>query len=88
MSTTLDANSMQRFLEQFTETLSPELADRFVSTPSNPEFQTRIDELAGKANEGILSEDERREYTTYIEAMDMMALLKSRVLLKQKRAAE
>lgn len=73
---TLDSTSLHRFLEQFTETFTPELADHFTNLPPNSELQKRLDELGEKANEGTLNEDERREYATYVEAMDVIALLR------------
>ena len=68
--TSLDSASLHKFLLHFTDTLTPELAEHFVTLPPDPEFQQRLDELGSLANEGALSEEERREYDTYIEAMD------------------
>ena len=76
----LDSTSLHRFLEQFTDTFTPELAAHFANLSPNPAFQARLDELGEKANEGTLSEDERREYATYVEAMDVIALLRVRSL--------
>lgn len=76
MSTTLNTTSLYRFLEQFTETFTPELAEHFVNLPPHPELQARLDELGEKANEGTLTEAERSEYETYVKAMDVIALLK------------
>lgn len=76
MSTSLDRSSLHRFLEQFTNTFTPELAEHFAKLPTNPELQARLDELGSKANEGTLTEPERSEYETYVEAMDVIALLR------------
>lgn len=78
----LDSASLHRFLEQFTDTFTPELAEHFSRLPPNPAFQARLDELGEKANEGTLSEDERREYATYVEAMDVIALLRAKSLIR------
>jgi hypothetical protein len=72
----LDSTSLHRFLEHFTGTFTPELARHFAQLPPSPQFQIRLDELAAKANEGTLTEEERREYATYVEAMDVIALLR------------
>jgi hypothetical protein len=61
----LDSSSLHRFLVHFTETLTPELAFHFSKTPFDPEFQQRLDDLGCKANEGILSGNEQREYDTF-----------------------
>jgi hypothetical protein len=47
--------------------------------------QARIDQLARKCNEGELSEEERREYETYVHTIDFIAILqaKARALLKR-----
>lgn len=82
--TALDSASLHKFLLHFTDTLTPELAEHFVTLPPDPEFQQRLDELGGLANEGALSEEERREYDTYIEAMDVIALLRVKVLSRTK----
>jgi hypothetical protein len=82
--TVLDSASLHKFLLHFTDTLTPELAEHFVKLPSDPEFQQRLDELGSLANEGTLSDEERREYETYIEAMDVIALLRVKVLSRTK----
>ena len=82
--TSLDSASLHKFLLHFTDTLTPELAEHFVTLPPDPEFQQRLDELGCLANEGALSEEERREYDTYIEAMDVIALLRVKVLSRAK----
>jgi hypothetical protein len=74
--TTLDSTSLHRFLEQFTDTFTPELAVHFATLPPNPDVQARLDELGEKSNEGTLTEEERREYATYVEVMDVLALLR------------
>lgn len=76
----LDSTSLHRFLEQFTDTFTPELARHFADTPPHPELQERLDELGEKANEGTLSDAERQEYATYVEAMDVIALLRVKAL--------
>lgn len=83
MSTTLDSSSLHRFLEQFTETFTPELARHFANLPMHPDLQARLDELGEKANEGTLTEEERSEYQTYVEAMDVIALLRVKAQCKR-----
>jgi len=41
----------------------------------DPATRATIDDLARKANEGQLSENERQEYFEFVEAMDLIALL-------------
>ena len=82
--TVLDSTSLHKFLLHFTDTLTPELAEHFVRLTPDPDFQHRLDELGGLANEGVLSDMERQEYDTYVEAMDVIALLRVRVLSRTK----
>lgn len=82
--TSPDSASLHKFLLHFTDTLTPELAEHFVALPPDPDFQRRLDELGGLATEGRLSEEERREYDTYVEAMDIIALLRVKVLARSK----
>lgn len=84
MSVQLDSVSFERFLRQFTDRFTPELAEHFATLPPDPAFQARLDELGEKANEGTLTEDEHREYATYVEAMDVIALLRVRALARAK----
>jgi hypothetical protein len=82
MSLQLDSSSFERFLRQFTDRFTPELAEHFATLPPDPEFQARLDELGVKANEGTLTEEERSEYATYVKAMDVVALLRVRALAR------
>jgi hypothetical protein len=41
-----------------------------------PAVQERVNVLAEKANEGVLTEEERRDYETLINAADLIAILK------------
>lgn len=83
MSTTLDTSSLRKFLEHFTETFTPELADHFANLPPNSELQARLDHLARRANEGQLTDAEKSEYATYVEAMDVIAMLRVNSQLKK-----
>ena len=65
--------------------LTPEVAERLVQFRADAGTQTRLDELAEKANEGCLSDQERREYETYISAIDFVTVLqaKARTVLER-----
>ena len=84
MSVELDSTSFKKFLKQFTDSFTPELVEHFATLPPNPAFQARLDELGEKTDEGTLTEEERREYATYVEAMDVVALLRIRALARSK----
>jgi hypothetical protein len=44
----------------------------------DPEALALVDDLASKANEGLLSEEERGEYRAYIETSELLALVQLR----------
>lgn len=44
----------------------------------DPHSQSRLDELAAKANEGHLTDDERQEYEEFVKGIDLMGILKVR----------
>ncbi|MBI3245288.1 MAG: hypothetical protein HYZ50_02135 [Deltaproteobacteria bacterium] len=69
---------LDRFLRPFAECLTPEVAHRIVNLQLDSQSQTRLDELASKANEGQLTDDERQEYEEFVEGIDLMGILKAR----------
>lgn len=81
---------LDRLLDPIGRILSPEVARKLVRVRFDSHVQARIDKLAGKSNEGKLSESERREYEIYVHAIDFIAILqaKARALLKQSDRAE
>jgi hypothetical protein len=77
---------LDAFLEPVRECLTPEQARRLADFHIDEATQHRIDELASKANEGSLSEEERAEYEGLIEAGDLISILqaKARAILSQR----
>jgi hypothetical protein len=69
---------LDRFLRPFTECLTPEVAQRIVNLQLDSQSQSRLDELAAKANEGQLTDDERQEYEEFVEGIDLIGILKAR----------
>ena len=82
------ARILERLLEPLKECFTPEVADRVANLRADPETQQRLDELAAKANEGELSDDERDEYRAYVDAIDVIGILqaKARVAIRKGRA--
>ena len=80
-----DEPVVDRLLDPIGRILTPEFAQKLVRVRFDAHAQARIDKLARKSNEGKLSESERREYDTYIHAIDFIAILqaKARALLRQ-----
>ena len=76
--TRMNTTVLDRFLGPFTECLTPEVAQRIVNLQLDSQSQARLDELAAKANEGQLTDDERQEYEEFVEGIDLMGILKAR----------
>src|SRR5258708_32940203 len=75
----LDASVyLDRMLEPVSRCFTMEVADRLVQLRADPQIQIRIDELADKCTEGELTEEERREYETYVRAGNLIALLQAK----------
>ncbi len=75
---------LDRLLEPFADCLSPEVASKIANLRADETVQARIDYLADHANEGTLSSAEREEYSGYLHAIDVIAILqaKARALLR------
>src|SRR5262245_25189557 len=76
-----------RLLDTVSRCLTPEVARALAGLRADPDIQERIDELAGKCNEGTLSPEERSEYEAFVSFSGFLALLeaKARQLLAHKR---
>jgi hypothetical protein len=51
-------------------------AKAILQLKADAELQARIEELAGKSNEGVLTDTERAEYEGYVRANKFVAILK------------
>jgi hypothetical protein len=69
---------LNRMFEPVSRCLTIEVADRLVRLQADPQVQTRMDVLAGKCTEGELTEEEQREYETYVRAGNLIALLQAK----------
>jgi hypothetical protein len=85
---TLDAPLLERLLDPLGRILTPEVARRLVKYRFDAKAQAHIDKLARKCNEGLLSDVERREYETYVYAIDFIAILQAKARALLKRSAE
>ena len=63
-------------LDPLSRCLDAESARRLVELRVAPPVQERIDTLAERANEGLLTDDERAEYEALINTADFISILK------------
>ncbi len=71
MDTVLDS-----LLDPLSRCLDAESARRVTEFRIDPAVQSRIETLAERANDGVLSEEERAEYEAFINAGDFISILK------------
>ena len=70
------ATLLDQFLDPLSRCLDEESARRVVALGIAAPVQERVDILAERANEGLLSDDERAEYETLINVADFISILK------------
>jgi hypothetical protein len=76
--------ALDGLLEPLSRCLDAESAKRVIEVRIEPAVQARVDYLAEKANDGTLGDDERSEYEAFVDAADVIAILK----LKARRHLE
>ncbi len=76
MSMTQENSLLDRMLDPLSRCLDAESARRVVELGIDPVVQARVDVLAERANEGLLTPEERAEYEAYINVDDFIAILK------------
>jgi hypothetical protein len=77
MQDVLEGAIPDRLLEPVARCFTPEVAQRIADLRADEPTQARLDELAEKCNEGLLTESERREYSAYVEALDLIGILQA-----------
>jgi hypothetical protein len=71
-----DTALLDQLLDPFAQCLDAESARRVIEFGISPAVQERVSELAERANSGVLSDDERADYETLVNAADFIAILK------------
>ena len=76
MSQAQAVNTLDGLLDPLSQCLDLESARRLAEFRIDPRVQARVDVLAERANEGLLSAEERSEYEAFINAADFINILK------------
>jgi hypothetical protein len=76
---TIASSVLDGFLEPLSRCLDAESARRVAEFTVDPAIAARVEVLAERANEGVLTEDERAEYAALVDAADLVAILKLKV---------
>lgn len=66
---------LDRLLEPVGHAMPPAFAKELVELRAAPDVQARIDDLAEKCNEGVLTADERAEYESYVQVIHLIGIL-------------
>jgi len=74
----MNESSSTDVLDPCTERLTPEAARRIVDLRADARTQARLDELADKTNEGLLSDAERAECDRFREAFHFVSILQAK----------
>jgi hypothetical protein len=69
---------LDRLLEPLAGCLSPEVAAKVADLRADDAMQGRIDYLADRSNEGLLTAEEQDEYAGYLHAIDVIAVLQAK----------
>jgi hypothetical protein len=69
---------LDHYLEPVTSMFNREMAEAIVNRKSDELMVARVRELGRKADEGTLTEEEKNEYENYVDAGDLIALIKSK----------
>jgi hypothetical protein len=66
------------YFEPMTAVFTREMAEAIVNRKPDPRLVERVIELGRKSDDGTLTEEERDEYKCFVDAGDMISLLKSK----------
>ena len=76
MSQIQETSVLDRMLDPLIRCLDAESVKRVSELSVDPVVQARVDVLAERANEGLLTPEERAEYLAYINADEFIEILK------------
>jgi len=78
MKTANTGPALDRLVGPLSECLTPESARRLLALKADPKLQARVDYLAGRCSQGLLTAEERTEYGKYVSFGTFVAILKSK----------
>jgi hypothetical protein len=72
------AELLEQVLDPFVDCLTSDAARKIVALRADPDVQSRLDQLAERANEGSLTREEFTEYEKFRATFHMVTLLQSK----------
>jgi hypothetical protein len=79
MGSIMVSSALDGLLEPLSRCLDVESARRVADLTIDPAIQQRVEVLAERANDGVLTEVERAEYVALVDAADLISILKLKV---------
>lgn len=74
----ISVSYLDRLLEPVAKCFSRDVAQALLDLQIEPSVKSRIEALARKANDGTLSHDEQLEYEDFVEAVDLIGVLRAK----------
>ncbi len=78
MNTANTTSGLDRLVGPLSECLTTESARRLLALKADPKLQARLNYLARRCNQRLLTTEERAEYGTYVTFGTFVAILKSK----------
>jgi len=75
MQPTSETGAFDRGVRPVMQIVMPDKAEKILEFRADPELQGRIEELAEKSTEGLLTDAEKAEYAGYVRANKFVAIL-------------
>ena len=71
-------SALNQLLDPLSRSLGNEAAEQILALHIEPKVQARIDVLADRCNEGLLTDTERAEYEGYVDGISLINILKAK----------
>jgi hypothetical protein len=78
MKSANNAPVLNRLVDPLGECLTPESARKLLGLKADAILQARVDDLANRHSQGLLTPDEQAEYSKYVSYGTFVAILKSK----------
>ena len=78
MESSSATQTLDRLLDPVRDCLTKEVAARIAGLRADASVQKRLDELADRNAEGVITSDERAEYESLISAGNLVAVLQAK----------
>lgn len=78
MKTAKTAHALDQLISPLGDCLTPESARRLLALKASRRLQARVDDLADRHSQGLLTPAEQAEYSMYVSYSTFVAILKSK----------